>query len=379
MGFVRMSDITAALDTTPTRPRRRNNWGVGDMGSSKGALQFAMAQTAQIKQALQSGDPITAVSIAAGNPWTTKPSPAQVEAMLANPQQGAQILQKLYDSLQGPGYRSPLPGTMPIDQLRSSLAQYLSQITPPAAPTPTKAAQQGTINVVTTAPVQSFVQSILPANMAVPPPVKATAPAPAPTPAPAPAAPAEDPNVTLAKKQLDDLMAQQAAGRIRIYRMPPEGCPAGFETRALAEGTKLCIEDLTKPPPAPAPTPVVVAPPAPAPSTPYVDPYLAPLPPPPVAAPPVYAPPAAPTYTPSGGSGFDYSSMPTDEYATGGEEQAPPPPPPPPPPSGPAPVWYLVGGLAVIGGGFAIWYFTRKKPDAAVVPAPVTPPAPPAG
>lgn len=139
MAYVYMSDFPPPVNAR--RYRRGSGFG---LGSSAGALQFAMAQTAQIKQALQSGDPITAVSIAAGNPWTTKPSPSQVEAMLANPQQGAQILQKLYDSLQGPGYRSPLPGTMPIDQLRSALAQYLSQITPPAAPTPTKAAQQGT-------------------------------------------------------------------------------------------------------------------------------------------------------------------------------------------------------------------------------------------
>jgi hypothetical protein len=229
MAYIEISDLV------DVRPRRRPRRGRPDLGSSSGALMYAMAQTAQIKQALEAGDPITAISIAAGNPWTTKPSVAQVEAMINNPQQGAQILQKLYDSLQGPGYRSPLPQTMPFAQLQQSLQQYLAQLQPPASATPVKAVQQGTINLVNTPTIQSFVQSILPAGMPVPPPVTSAGP---PTAAPAPAVTP----TALAQAQVNLLTQLASAGQIQLYQAPPSGCPPYMVAQVLADGTQVCVD-----------------------------------------------------------------------------------------------------------------------------------------
>lgn len=290
---------------------------------------------------------------------------------------------------------------------------------------PAEQPQSGSINVVTTAPVQSFVQSILPSGMPVPPPVVATAPA---TPA-APAAPAEDPKVALAKKQLEDLKAQQAAGKIQFGAVPAEGCPPGTETRTLADGTKVCVRDMTNyllakqqldeltaqqaagrirfggMPAGGCPagfatrvladgtqlcvqdlSTVVTAPTAPPPPpVAPLDPYATGSPPvatpPPVVAPPVAAPPSAP---PTGGGaggggggggggwggGGGGGGDPWGDSTSSDEEQPSLPalPPPPPPPAGPAPVWYVVGGLALLGVGGAVWYFMKKQSAAVVKP-----------
>jgi len=152
--------------------------GVGGLGSAAGAVIYANAQTAQIKQALNAGDVITAISVAAGTPWTTKPSTAQVDALINSPTTGPQILQKMWDAVNSsatgqpnPGYRSPLPGTLPAAQLQANLQSYLSQIpNQTATAAPVKAVAQNTINVANDAVTQALAQAVLPAGVTVPTP-----------------------------------------------------------------------------------------------------------------------------------------------------------------------------------------------------------------
>lgn len=156
--------------------------GVGGLGSAAGALAFANAQTAQIKQALNAGDIITALSLAAGNPWRTKPTAAQVDALITSPVTGPQILQKLWDAVNSQangqpnqGYRSPLPGTLPAATLQANLQGYLAQIpSQTASAPPVKAVQQGTVNVVQSPTTQALAAAVLGPGVAVPAPVQPT-------------------------------------------------------------------------------------------------------------------------------------------------------------------------------------------------------------
>jgi hypothetical protein len=157
--------------------------GLAGLGSSAGAVLYANAQTAQIKQALNAGDVITAISVAAGTPWTTKPTAAQVDSLINSPATGPQILQKLWDAVNSSttgqpnaGYRSPLPNTLPAATLQANLQSYLSQIpNQTATAAPVKAAAANTINVVNDAVTNALASAVLPAGVSVPAPTPSAA------------------------------------------------------------------------------------------------------------------------------------------------------------------------------------------------------------